>query len=309
MVNFPILPEQASTFAERVDPMFWALSIFSVIFCVGITVILIALGTYYRQKHDGRKSIHLDNMPLELAWSVIPMVLALGIFAWGAVLFYDFATVPANTLDISVIGKQWMWKVQHPNGVREVNDLHIPVGQPVKLTMTSQDVIHSFYVPAFRVKQDVLPAKYTQLWFEATKVGTYPLFCAEYCGTQHSTMGGTIHVMEPSDYELWLSGGPALSPVASGEALFTQMGCVTCHDSGNASRGPILHGVFGSEVALKDGSRIVADEEYLRESILSPGSKIVEGYAALMPANFGSQLTDDDVLNLVAYIKSLGATK
>src|SRR5690606_29283395 len=142
----------------RVDPMFWALSVFSVIFCIGITVILIALGVWFRQKHDGRKSVHVENMALELTWSVIPMVLALGIFAWGAVIYYDFTNVPANTLDISVIGKQWMWKIQHPNGMREVNELHVPVGQPVKVTMTSQDVIHSFFIPAFRVKQDVLPA-------------------------------------------------------------------------------------------------------------------------------------------------------
>lgn len=309
MVNFPILPEQASTFAEHVDPMFWALSIFSVVFCVGITILLIALGIRFRQKHDGRKSIHVENLPLELTWSVIPMVLALGIFAWGAVLYYDFANVPENTLDISVIGKQWMWKLQHPNGVREVNELHIPVGKAVKLTMTSQDVIHSFFVPAFRVKQDVLPAKYTQLWFEATKVGTYPLFCAEYCGTQHSTMGGYVHVMEPADYELWLSGGPALSPVAAGEALFSQMGCATCHAAGDASRGPQLNGVFGSEVKFKDGTSLIADEDYIHESIVSPTAKIVDGYAALMPGNFGSQLSDEDILNLVAYIKSLGAAQ
>lgn len=306
MVNFPILPEQASTFAERVDPMFYALSIFVGVFCVAITLIMIGLGIVYRQRHDGRKSVHVENMAIELTWSAIPMVIALGIFAWGAVLYFDYSKMPENTLDISVIGKQWMWKVQHPNGVREVNELHVPVGQPVKLTMTSQDVIHNFYIPAFRVKQDVLPARYTQMWFEATKTGTFPLFCAEYCGTQHSTMVGTVTVMEAHEYEEWLSGGPALSPVAAGEALFQQMGCVTCHAAGDASRGPNLDGLFGTERALKGGATIVADEEYIRESILNPTAKIAEGYAALMP-NFATQLNDDDVLNLVAYIKSLSA--
>lgn len=307
MVNFPILPEQASTFAERVDPMFYALSLFVGAFCVIITLVLIALGVIYRQKHDGRKSVHVENMALELTWSAIPMVIALGIFAWGAVIYYDYSIPPQNTLDISVIGKQWMWKAQHPNGRREVNELHIPVNQPVKLTMTSQDVIHNFFIPAFRVKQDVLPARYTQMWFEATKTGTYPLFCAEYCGTQHSTMVGTVTVMEPHEYEEWLSGGPTLSPVAAGEALFQQMGCATCHAAGDASRGPALDGLFGTERPLKGGLTVLADEEYIRESILNPSAKIADGYAALMP-NFSTQLNDDDVLNLVAYIKSLSGS-
>lgn len=305
MVDFPLFPEQASTFAARVDILFWALSIFLFVFTTGVTAIFLFLGLRYKQRlGSGRKSVHVENLALELTWTIIPTFLALGLFVWGAVLYFDYANVPENTLDISVIGKQWMWKMQHPNGMREVNELHIPVGRPVKLTMTSQDVLHSFYVPAFRVKQDVLPARYTQLWFEATKTGEYPLFCAEYCGTQHSTMGGTVTVMDPAAYEEWLSGGPALSPVAAGEALFQQMGCATCHASGDASRGPALEDVFGSDVKLRDGTSVTADEDYVRESILNPGAKVVEGYTPLMPS-FVSQLAEEDVINLIAYIKSL----
>jgi cytochrome c oxidase subunit 2 len=308
MFNFPILPEQASTFAADVDLLFYALTIFVSLFTVGVTAVLIYFGVRFQQvPGSGRKSVTFHSMKVELIWTGIPLVLAIGIFVWGAILFYDYYNVPKNTLDITVEAKQWMWKLQHPNGVREVNQLHIPKGRAVKLTMTSQDVIHSFYVPAFRVKQDVLPAMYSTLWFEPTKVGTYPLFCAEYCGTQHSTMGGEVVVMEPADYEKWVSGGPALTPVKAGEALFQQMGCATCHMSGDLSRGPNLGGVFGHEIKVKVGNEvqtIVANEEYVRESIMNPTAKVVEGYQALMPT-FANQLKDEEVLNLVAYIKSL----
>lgn len=309
-MNFPILPVQASTFAEHVDPLFYVLTVFVGLYTIAVTAIMIYFGTKYRQvPNSGRKSKTFHSMKVELAWTGVPLILALGIFVWGAVLFYEFFNAPPNTLDINVEAKQWMWKLQHPNGTREVNELHVPKGRPVKLTMTSQDVIHDFYVPAFRVKQDVLPAVYSTLWFEATRVGEYPLFCAEYCGTQHSTMGGKVIVMEAADYEKWVSGGPALTPVKAGEALFQQMGCATCHLSGDLSRGPNLGGVFGKEVKVKVGNdlqTLTANEEYIRESIMNPSAKVVDGYASLMP-NFANQLKDEDVLNLVAYIKSLSA--
>jgi len=301
-MNFPLIPEQASTFAPNIDLMFYTLTAFVGLFTVGITVVLIGLGLKFKAE-PGRKSEHVENLHLELLWTAIPTVIALVIFAWGAILYFDYRNVPENTLDISVIGKQWMWKVQHPNGRREVNELHVPVNKPVKLIMTSQDVIHSFYIPAFRVKQDVLPARYTDMWFEATKVGTYPLFCAEYCGTEHSTMGGTVTVMEQDAYQEWLQGGPPLTPAQAGENLFQQMGCMTCHDAGAASRGPLLDGLFGSEVTLRGGQTVIADEEYLRESIVSPSAKIVDGYAPLMPTF--PNLDDEDILSLIAYIKSL----
>lgn len=305
MFNFPLIPEAASTYAVQVDKLFYALTAFSLVFCTGITIVFIFLGLRYRQKlGSGRKSVHVENLAVELTWTIIPLIIALSIFWWGAVLFVDFNNIPKNTLDLNVMGKQWMWKIQHPNGKREINQLHVPVGQPVKLTMHSQDVIHSFYIPAFRVKQDVLPGRYSTLWFEANKVGEYPLFCAEYCGTEHSTMGGTVVVMEPAAYQEWLGGGSALTPVEAGGALFQQMGCATCHAAGEQSRGPQLEGIYGGDVAIKDGGTVTVDEEYLRESIMDPSVKIVEGFTPLMPS-FKNQLSDDDVSNLVAYIKSL----
>ncbi len=301
-MNFPLIPEQASTFAPNVDLMFYALTAFVGLFTIGITGVVIFLGIKYKAE-PGRKSVHMESMKLELLWTVIPAIIALGIFVWGAIIYFDYQNIPENTLDINVIGKQWMWKIQHGNGKREVNELHVPVNKAVKLTMTSQDVIHDFYIPAFRVKQDVLPAKYTEMWFEATKVGTYPVFCAEYCGTQHSTMDGIVVVMEQDDYQEWLQGGPPVTPAQAGETIFQQMGCITCHDAGAASRGPILNGVFGREVALRGGETVVADEEYIRESIMTPSAKIADGYAPLMPTF--PNLDEEDILNIIAYIKSL----
>ncbi len=308
MFDFPLLPESASTFASfaGADGLFYALTLFVGAFCIGITALIIILGLKYKQRPgDGRKSVHLENMQVEIIWSVIPLIISLGIFAWGAVIFKDYRSIPDNTIDISVIGKRWMWKVQHPNGIREVNQLHVPRGKPVKLTMTSQDVIHSFFVPAFRVKQDVMPAVYTTLWFEATKTGDFHLFCAEYCGTDHSTMVGTVTVMEPADYEQWLGGASALTPAQAGEALFHLMGCASCHASGDESRGPQLDNVFGHEVQLRGEDPIIADETYLRQSIVDPAAKVVEGYVPLMPATYAAQLEEEDILDLIAYIKSL----
>ncbi|MCC6142425.1 MAG: cytochrome c oxidase subunit II [Candidatus Hydrogenedentes bacterium] len=303
MFDFPLLPVQASTFAPSVDYAFWFLSIFVMAFTIGVTCVLIFLGLKYKQT-EGRRSHHPEALKLEIIWTLIPTIIGVGFFAWGAQLYFEAARIPENTYDLEVIGKQWMWKIQHPNGRREVNELHIPVDQAVKLSMTSQDVIHSFFVPAFRKKQDVLPGKKTHMWFQATKPGVYPLFCAEYCGTEHSTMVGTVYVMERADYLEWLEGGPVLTPSVEGEEVFNRMGCITCHAAGDSQRGPHLGNVFGSEVKLQDGGTTVADEEYLRESILYPSAKVVAGYVPLMP-DFKSQLTEEDVNNLVAYIKSL----
>ncbi len=306
MFDFPLLPEQASTFAERVDPLFWALTALTLGFCILVTVMLIAFGFIYGQRYDGRRSYHPESLKLELGYAALLTVIAMGIFAWGAVLYYDAYNVPDSTLDIDVIGKQWMWKVQHPNGKREVNELTVPKGRPVKLTMTSQDVIHSFFIPEFRLKQDVLPGRYTNMWFEATKTGTFNLFCAEYCGTEHSTMGGTVTVLEPEEYVQWLEGSAGtVSPADAGAQLFTSMGCVTCHQAGDNQRGPALDNLFGSEVELTSGDTVTADEDYIRNSILNPAADLVAGYAPLMPS-YAGQLSDRDLLNLVAYIKSLG---
>jgi cytochrome c oxidase subunit 2 len=232
----------------------------------------------------------------------VPFLITMVIFFWGVKVFFQVYRQPSpDAMDVHVVGKQWMWKVRHPEGLREINTLHVPVGRPVKLTMTSQDVIHSFYIPAFRVKQDVVPGRYTYEWFVPTKVGEYHLFCAEYCGAQHSGMIGSVIVMEPAEYQAFLSGTVANVPmVLSGEKLFSEKQCNTCH----GQRAPTLAGVFGRKVTLQDGSTLTADESYLRESILQPNAKMVAGYPPIMPTYQG-QLTEEQITELIAYMKSL----
>jgi cytochrome c oxidase subunit 2 len=227
------------------------------------------------------------------------------IFVWGAVIYFNERTPPRGATEIYVVAKQWMWKLQHEEGPREINELHVPVGRDVKMIMTSQDVIHSFYVPAFRIKQDVLPGRYTTAWFHATKAGTYHLFCAEYCGTMHSGMIGQVVVMEPAQYEAWMGGGGAMGSLASnGETIFQQLGCSTCHRSDTQGRGPNLVGLFGKRVQLEDGRTVIADENYIRESILSPAAKVVSGFKPIMPV-FQGLVSEEQLSALVAYIKSL----
>jgi cytochrome c oxidase subunit 2 len=231
----------------------------------------------------------------------------LGMFGWGAKVFFDLHRPPANATEYFVVGKQWMWKFQHPTGNREINELHVPVGAPVRLTMTSEDVIHSFYVPAFRSKSDVIPGRYSSLWFQATKTGTFPLFCAEYCGAEHSRMIGQVVVMEPRDYEAWLvRGASAQTVVASGADLFGALSCNTCHRTDSAARAPQLIGIYGREVTLADGAKVTADDNYLRESILNPAAKVVAGYQPVMPT-FKGQISEEQLLQLLNYIKSMAA--
>jgi cytochrome c oxidase subunit 2 len=246
-----------------------------------------------------------SGFALEILWSVIPFGITMVMFTWGASVFFKMHRPPDNALQVYVVGKQWMWKMQHMEGQREINELHVPVGRPVKLTMTSEDVIHSFFVPDFRVKQDVLPGRYTTLWFEATKVGKFHLFCAEYCGTDHSGMGGWIHVMEPQDFQAWLSGGAAEGSLADrGQRLFQDLGCATCHQTQTSGRGPSLVGLFGQNVQLAGGGTVRADEAYIRESILQPAAKVVAGFEPVMPT-FQGVVTEEGVLQLIEYIKSL----
>ena len=303
---FDIIPEQASTFAVRVDPLYYFMCILSFVITAGVFVALIYLSARYRRiEGRERESKPLESVLLEITWTIVPAIVLVAIFVWGAKLYSDYQRAPEGAMQIDVVAKQWMWKIQHPNGVREVNNLHIPVGRPIRLNMTSQDVLHDFYVPAFRVKNDVIPGRFSSLWFEPTKVGTYRLFCAEYCGTSHSQMGGEVTVMEEADYVEWLAGGPKKTPVDAGEFLFAQLGCATCHNSNPDSRGPDMNGVFGSVVTLTTGEQRNADEEYLRESITQSSKAILEGYTAIMPS-FVNQLSAENVNNLIAYIKSIG---
>jgi len=272
---------------------------------LAIFVVIAIFSMKYRRRH-GREATPIEgSLILEISWSVIPLGIFMVIFLWGAVIFFDERTPPQDATEIYVVAKQWMWKLQHPEGQRELNELHVPVGRDIKLIMTSQDVIHSFYVPAFRIKQDVLPGRYTTMWFRATRPGTYHLFCAQYCGTQHSGMIGDVVVMEPAEYQTWLSGGvPAGSLAQTGQALFQQLGCSTCHRFDVQGRGPNLTGVFGKLVSLEDGRTVVADENYVRESILVPAAKVVSGFKPVMPS-FQGQVSEEQLDALIAYVKSL----
>jgi cytochrome c oxidase subunit II len=307
MPPLPIFPEQASDFAARVDGLYMFLVALSVVFGLGIAGALALFAVKYRRRSaTERPELIHGSLALELAWSVGPLGIVTVIFFWGATLFFSMQRVPPNAMEVHVVGKRWMWKVQHLTGQREINELHIPVGQPVKLTMTSEDVIHSFFVPAFRVKTDVIPGRYTTMWFRPTKTGRYHLFCAEYCGTKHSAMIGSIVVMEPAPFQEWLAGGPTLSPAAEGEKLFTALACITCHRADSGARGPRLDGLFGRPVALSGGGTATADAEYVRESILTPSAKIVAGYQPIMPT-FQGQVSEEQILQLIEYIKSLAA--
>jgi len=267
------------------------------------TAVLYFAARYRRQKDVLAEQIE-GSTPLEITWSIIPLGVFMVIFLWGAVVYFKGRTPPRDSTEVYVVAKQWMWKLEHAEGQREINELHVPVGRDVKLIMTSQDVIHSFYVPAFRMKQDVLPGRYTVAWFRATKPGTYHLFCAEYCGTQHSGMIGSIIVQEPAQYEAWMSGGTTGPLSATGEKIFAELGCVTCHRSDTQGRGPNLQGVFGSPVQLEDGRMVTADENYVRESILDPGAKVVKGFKPVMPT-FQGLVSEEQLNALVAYVKSL----
>ena len=302
--NFPLWPARASSTAGNVDALF----IFLIIVSGMMTLLIFTAVVYFAARYRHRKGVLAEQIegstPLEITWSIIPLGVFLVIFAWGAVVYFHGRTPPRDATEVYVVAKQWMWKLEHAEGQREINELHVPVGRDVKLIMTSQDVIHSFFVPAFRVKQDVLPGRYTVLWFRATKPGTYHLFCAEYCGTQHSGMIGDVVVQEPAQYEAWMSGGSPGPLSASGEKIFAELGCATCHRSDSQGRGPNLLGAFGKPVQLEDGRIVTVDENYVRESILDPGAKIVKGFKPVMPT-FQGLVSEEQVNALVAYVKSL----
>ena len=302
--NFPLWPERASAAAANVDALFIFLLIVSGLMTALIfTTVVYFAARYRRQKGVPAEQIE-GSIPLELTWSFIPFVVFMVIFAWGAAVYFKSRTPPRDSTEVYVVAKQWMWKLEHAEGQREINELHVPVGRDVKLIMTSQDVIHSFFVPAFRMKQDVLPGRYTVAWFRATKPGTYHLFCTQYCGTLHSSMIGSIIVQEPAQYEAWMSGGTTGPLSATGEKIFAELGCSTCHRSDAQGRGPNLHGVFGRPVQLEDGRVVTADENYIRECILTPGDKRVKGFQPIMPT-FQGLVSEEQVNALVAYVKSL----
>ena len=308
--NAPFFPERASAVARQVDHLFFFALGGSVFFSLLIAVLIFYLGIRYRRRSPsdvgtppapGSKATTV----LEATWSLVPLGLMTILFVWGARVYFTMARPPAGAAELSVVGKQWMWKIQHPEGNREINELHVPVGRPIKLTLTSEDVIHSFFLPAFRIKTDVLPGRYSTLWFEADKTGVYHLFCTQYCGAEHSRMTGRMIVMEPHDYQAWLAGEKRGRPPAeTGAVLFVSRACNTCHRPDTSARAPILAGLIGRRVALQGGRSVVADEGYVRESILNPQAKIVAGYQPIMPT-FKGQLSEEELLQLIDNVKAL----
>jgi cytochrome c oxidase subunit 2 len=302
----PLFPEAASTIASRVDALYFFLLGLSGFFSLLIAGLIVFFAViFHRRRRDAvGEQIH-GSMTLELAWTGIPLLITMVIFVWGASVYFAMARPPDETLNIYVVGKQWMWKFQHLDGQREINELHIPVGRAVKLITTSEDVIHDFFVPAFRMKADVIPGRYVNIWFQPTKPGRYHLFCAEYCGTRHSGMIGDVIVMEPSEYQTWLSGGaPEGSLASTGAKLFADLACNTCHRPDAQGRGPVLEGLFGKTVQLQGGGSVTVDEAYVRESILTPSAKITAGFQPIMPT-FQGIVTEEQLLALIEYVKSL----
>ncbi len=300
----PLFPPQASTVAVEVDALYALLVAITAFFTFLVAGLFLYFGLKYARKSEADRPIQVHPpVWLEIAWSVVPLLICLVLFVWGVQLYFKIYTPPKDAITIHVVGKRWMWKIQHMSGAREINELHVPIGVPVRLLLTSEDVIHAFSMPAFRVKRDVIPGTMTTMWFNATKTGEYHLFCAEYCGTKHSTMGGTIYVMEKDAYQRWLSGPNAgLPPAVQGAKLFEELNCVSCHRNGPNQRGPVLEGLFGKIVPLKGGGIVVADDAYLRESIVNPTAKIVNGYEPLMPV-YLSQLSEEQVNSLLAYVR------
>jgi cytochrome c oxidase subunit 2 len=307
----PLFPERASTVAGQVDALYAFLVAVSVFFSLLIAGLIVYFAVKFRRRTDDQMGEPITGaLSLEIIWTIIPFLITMAMFVWGVRVYFTLYTPPEQALEINVLGRQWMWEFRHGTGQREINQLHVPVGSPVKLIMASQDVIHSLFVPAFRVKADVVPGTYRTLWFEVSKPGEYHLFCAEYCGTQHSGMIGKVVALEPTQYQAWLSGtlsadgGADESPTAAGEKLFVDLACHTCHRPDRQGIGPMLAGLLGTRVRLRDGSAVVADENYIRESILHPTAKVVAGFEPVMPPYQG-RVNELQLLQLIAYIKSL----
>jgi cytochrome c oxidase subunit 2 len=307
MWNFPLFPDSASSVAGRVDAIYFAAIGIAVFFTTLICFLILFHAIKYRRgSRADRTNPVSHNTTIEAIWIGIPLFISLCLFAWATFVFFDLYDPPDDAFEVYVLGRQWMWELRHPAGRREIDELHVPLGQPVRLTMTSQDVIHSFFIPAFRTKQDVVPGRYTSLWFQPTKTGRYHLVCAEYCGTNHSGMIGWVVVMEPSEYQQWLEEGmPEESMSVAGERLFRRLGCSGCHGANATVRAPLLDGVYGHPVPLEGGTFVTADERYIRDSVLLPQSQVVAGYKPVMPT-FQGRISEDELLKIIAYIKAIG---
>jgi cytochrome c oxidase subunit 2 len=305
--GLPFWPPTASGYASQINVLFGALLIVGALTAGLVFFLMLFFANKYRHGSNAdRSGTTKKTWRFEVSWTAATLLIFVGLAVWGADIYLHLYNPPANAVQIFVVGKQWMWKAQHPGGQREINALHVPVGQPIRLVLASQDVIHSFFIPALRIKQDVVPGRYETMWFRADKVGRYHLFCAEYCGTDHAHMGGWITVMSPRDFGRWLQAqGGEETLAAQGKDLFRRYGCSGCHEAGGTVRAPRLEGVFGSPVPLSDGSVVIADERYVRDSILDPKAQVAAGYAPVMPT-FAGQIGEDDLAKLVAYVESIG---
>ena len=299
---------EISAHATDVDCLLGAAGLLVLALSAPVFVLTIVFAVKYRRgKPADRRHAPKRNVWAEVSWAAIPFLLLLVFYVQATRLFADLYRPPANALEIEAVAKQWMWKFQHPEGQQEINELHVPAGMPVKITMASQDVIHSLFIPALRIKQDVVPGRYTDLWFQADRPGSYQLLCAEFCGTDHSLMGGRFIVMTPGDYSTWLERSKVDDTLAAqGAALFRSKGCSGCHGPAATVHAPSLEGLFGSTLPLQNGTTVIADAQYIHDSILLPQSQIAAGYPSIMPT-FQNQLTEDEVLKLVAYVESLGS--
>ena len=312
--SFRLIAQSASSIAPRTDLLFTAMLLLCGFMALALAVLVVWFSIRYRAgNHQVDRSHPPSNARgLEAAWTAIPFVLFLGIFAWAAHDSILARRTPPDAMPVYVVAKQWMWKLQHGNGRREINELHVPINRPVVLIMASQDAIHSFFVPAFRLKQDVVPGRYTRLSFTATQLGDFRILCSEYCGSEHSAMLGHVVVMSQADYGRWLEAGRAApddepSPQQLGAALYRKFACASCHGAESSVGAPRLEGLYGQRVALEGGATVTADDAYLRESIVAPKRHIVRGQAAIMPS-YAGQLSEEDLQNLVAYLRSLGPT-
>ena len=307
LTNFSLYPPQASKIAPQMDALYFFMVLVSLI---GLTIVVLLVTTfsimYSKKRHPVPVQIEGSTM-LEATWTIIPLGLFLIMFVWGALIYFRVYTPPANAMNIYIVGKQWMWKAEHPGGQHEINALHVPTGRAVQLTIISQDVFHSFSIPAFRVKREAIPGRYTSVWFEATTPGTYHLFCTQYCGTDHSHMIGDVVVMTPDDFKKWLAGSTSGASLAqNGERLFASLSCAACHNARPDARGPSLANVYGSKLTLANGQTTIVDEAFLRDAILNPSQHTTQGYAPIMPTYQG-QISEDGVIALVEFLKNLNS--
>jgi cytochrome c oxidase subunit 2 len=307
MDEFRLFPPQASTSAYQVDSLYLVLTLVSLFFMTIVFLPILYFCIKYRRGSPAdRSNPSSGSNLLEVGWTTLPTLMGLGLFAWGALDYFRIERQPGDAIDVQVVGKQWMWKIQHAEGKREINELHIPVDRTIALTMTSQDVIHSFFIPAFRVKQDVVPGKYTSQWFKPTRTGEYHIFCSQYCGTDHSHMIGRVVVMQPQAYERWLKTGEQKeSIVRAGQRLFHDRGCSGCHAPNSTFHAPLLEGLYRKPVPLADRTVVTADDQYLRDSILQPAKQISAGYDNIMPS-FSGHLSEEEIMQLIAYLKAIG---